>query len=158
MEKRGGTTGVLYQRASEKGERERTGYVRPKIHRDTALRHRRRELDTDTERRERINICINKMTNKSNNPQWGAGRLQPNRPANRCRCLFVNAQKRGRLEVLPEAHGHSSEQREPPETCTERSYGAMEEREAFGLQSDSTLSSLRAIPFSPSFSLFLSAQ
>ena len=44
--------------------------------------------------------------------------------------------------MLPEAHGHSSEQREPPETCTERSYGAMEEREAFGLQSDSTSSSL----------------
>ena len=54
VEKRGGTTGVLYQRAREKGERERTGYVRPKIHRDTALRHRRRELDTNIERRERI--------------------------------------------------------------------------------------------------------
>ena len=82
--KRGGTTGVLYQRAGEKGERERTGYVRPKIHRDTTLRHRRRD---------RINICINTMTNKSNNSQWGAGRLQPNRLANRCRCLFVDAQK-----------------------------------------------------------------
>ena len=43
VEKRGGTTGVLNQRASEKGERERTGYVRPEIHRDTALRHRRHE-------------------------------------------------------------------------------------------------------------------
>ena len=53
------------------------------------------------------------------------------------------------MEVLPEAHGHSSEQREPPETCTERSYRAMEEIEAFGLQSDNTSSSLRAIPFFP---------
>ena len=41
--KLGGTTGVLYQRASEKGKRERTGYVRPKIHRDTTLRHQRHE-------------------------------------------------------------------------------------------------------------------
>ena len=41
--KRGGTTGVLNQRASEEGERERTGYARPKIHRDTALQHRKRE-------------------------------------------------------------------------------------------------------------------
>ena len=58
VEKRGGTTEVLYQRAIEKGERERTSYVRPKIHRDTALRHRRRELDTDTERCEKTNIYI----------------------------------------------------------------------------------------------------
>ena len=94
-----------------------------------------------------VNVCI--LTNDKHNiaRSW----LQPNRPANRCRCLFVNIQKRGRLEVLPKAHGHSSEQREPPETCTERSYGAMEEREAFGLQSDNTSSSLRAIPsLSPS--------
>ena len=73
----------------------------------------RTRIDTDTEGCKGINICINKMTN-SNNPQWGAGRLKPNRLANRCRCLFVNAHKRGRSEVLPEAHGHSSEQREPP--------------------------------------------
>ena len=52
VEKRGGTTGVLYQRSREKRGRERTGYVRAKIHRDTALRHGRRELDTDTERRQ----------------------------------------------------------------------------------------------------------
>ena len=38
--KRGGTTGVLYQRARE---RNRTGYARPEIHRDTALQHRERE-------------------------------------------------------------------------------------------------------------------
>ena len=145
--KRGGTTGVLYQRAGEKGERERTGYVRPKIHRDTALRHRRRELDTDTERRERINICINKMTNKSNNPQWGAGRLQPNRPANRCRCLFVNAHKRDTTEVLPEAHGRSSKQREPPRKPAQKQ--AMElwrknRERSVRIRSDSTSSSLRA--------------
>ena len=34
--------------------------------------------------------------------------------------------KGNRLEVLPKAHGHSSEQREPPKTCTKRSYGFME--------------------------------
>ena len=39
VEKRGGTTGVLNQRAGENGDRERAGYVRPEIHRDTALRH-----------------------------------------------------------------------------------------------------------------------
>ena len=39
--------------------------------------------------------------------------------------------KRGnRMEVLPEAHRRSSEQREPPETCTKESCGDMEnERE-----------------------------
>ena len=73
VEKRGGTTGVLYQRAREKGERERTGYVRTKIRRDTALRHRRRELDTDTERRERVNVYINKMTNSKQQPTMGRG-------------------------------------------------------------------------------------
>ena len=32
-----------YARASEGGERERTGYAGPEIHRDTALQHRDRE-------------------------------------------------------------------------------------------------------------------
>ena len=68
--------------------------------------------------------------------------------------------KRGnRMEVLPEAHGRSSEQREPPETCTKESCGAMEnERErSVRIRSDSTSSSLRAIPSlstSPSFYSF----
>ena len=41
--KRGGTTGVLNQRASEDGERERTGYAQLETHRDSALRHRKHE-------------------------------------------------------------------------------------------------------------------
>ena len=63
----------MYQRAREKGERERAGYVRTKIHRDMALRHRGRELDTDTERCERVNVYINKMTINKQQPTMGAG-------------------------------------------------------------------------------------
>ena len=46
----------------------------------------------------------------------------------------VRQHKRGkRMEVLPEAHGRSSEQREPPRNLHRESYGAMEkEREASG--------------------------
>ena len=68
---------------------------------------------TDTE----ICECMNILTNNKQQTiinNGARGRLQPNRPANRCRCMFVNEHKRGRSEVLPEAHGHSSEQREPP--------------------------------------------
>ena len=63
----------MYQRASEKGERERTGYVRPKIHRDTALRKQKTRIGTDTERRERINVYNNKMTNNKQQPTMGRG-------------------------------------------------------------------------------------
>ena len=70
--------------------------------------------------------------------------------------------KRGyRMEVLPEAHGRSSEQREPPETCTKESCRAMEnERErSVRIRSDSTSSSLRAmIPFSSSSPSFYRAR
>ena len=52
-----------------------------------------------------------------------------------------------RMEVLPEAHGRSSDQREPPpKTCTQESYGAREkDRErSVRIRSDSTSSSLCA--------------
>ena len=50
------------------------------------------------------------------------------------------------MEVLPEAHGRSSKQHEPPETCKKE---AMEKGgEAFGLQSDSTSSSTTRRPSS----------
>ena len=57
------------------------------------------------------------------------------------------------MQVLPEAHGRSSKQRELPETCRKE---AMENRrgEASGLRSDSTSSSTTPDPFlymSPSF-------
>ena len=59
--------------------------------------------------------------------------------------------------MLPEALGHSSEQREPPETCTEGSYGVCEperEREAFARKPTALRPRLSAIPLpssSPSF-------
>ena len=73
MEKRGRTTGFLYQRAREREESEGAGYVRTKIHRDTALRQRRRESDTDTERRECTKIYINEMTNNTQPPTMRRG-------------------------------------------------------------------------------------
>ena len=36
------------------------------------------------------------------------------------------------MEVLPEAHGHSSEQHEPPENLQERKLWRMDRGEAFG--------------------------
>ena len=55
--------------------------------------------------------------------------------------------QRDTTEVLPEAHGRSSKQREPPpKTCTEKSYGAREKNRerSVRIRSDSTSSSLRA--------------
>ena len=58
------------------------------------------------------------------------------------------------MEVLLEAHGRSSKQREPPETCKKE---AMENGggEVFGPQSDSTSSSTTHDPLSLHFSLLL---
>ena len=57
VEKRGGTTRVLNQRAGDRrGKRESDARLRmSKKHRDTALRHRRREW---TQRRRDTNVCI----------------------------------------------------------------------------------------------------
>ena len=60
------------------------------------------------------------------------------------------------MEVLPEAHGRSLKQREPPENLHERNYGEWKRR-SVRLRSDITSSSLqRAIPFSPCLPLFYS--
>ena len=66
--------------------------------------------------------------------------------------------KRGnRMEVLPEAHGCSSEQHEPPRNLHRRSCRAMEsERErSVQIRSDSTSSSLRTIHFPPRLPPFI---
>ena len=113
--KRGGTTRVLYQRAREKGEERENRLRANKIRRDTALRHRRRESDTDTERRECTKIYINEMTNNTQLPimRRGVGYNRTSRRTDVGACSLMH--RRGyRMEVLPEAHRRSSEQREPP--------------------------------------------
>ena len=64
--------------------------------------------------------------------------------------------KGDRMEVLPEAHGRSSKQREPSETCTKE---AMENGggEASGLRSDNTSSSTTRDPLSLHISLLFIA-
>ena len=132
MEERGGTTGVLNRRAGD-WRKGREVHARLRMSRETqglGPSTQKTLMDTKTVKDANVNVCI--LTNDKHN--IARSRLQPNRPANRCRCLFVNAQKRGRLEVPPEAHGLSSEQREPPETCTEEAMelGRKTEREASG--------------------------
>ena len=113
--KRGRTTEDLNQRADDRGERGKGRRLAANMQGNTGTRPSDTEerADTDTEIRECMNILTtNKQQTTINN--IARNRLQPNRPVNRCRCLFINTQKGGRLEVLPEAHRHSSEQREPP--------------------------------------------
>ena len=61
------------------------------------------------------------------------------------------------MEVLPEAHGRSSEQHEPPETCRKESYGERQ-RGSVRLRSDNTSSSQFTIPFSHRLPLFYSSR
>ena len=100
-------------------------------------------------------IYINKhqQTNLSTN------RLQPNRPANRCRCLLVSAKGEMGWRCCRKHTGVPQSSASLPKTCTKESYGAMEnERErSVRIRSDNTSSSLRAIPSlstSPSFYSF----
>ena len=71
---------------------------------------------------------------------------------NRCRCLIDYA-KGDTMEVLPEAHGRSSKQREPPGNLHERNYGEWKRR-SVRFRSDNTSSSIsRDTPLTASPSL-----
>ena len=61
-----------------------------------------------------------------------------------------NTERRYRMEVLPEAHGRSSKQREPPRKPAQRKLWSCGDRErSVRIRSDSTSSSLHAIPLFP---------
>ena len=66
---------------------------------------------------------------------------------NRCRCLIVYA-KGDTTEVLPEAHGRSSKQRKPHETCRGENYGEWKRRSVWFPFDSTSLSLLRASPSS----------
>ena len=91
-----------------------------------------------------------------------SGQRTANRPANRCRCLFASIHKKGsRSEVLPDALGRSSKQREPPRNLHRKLWSkkgreirVRSVRNQFG----STSSSLREISSSSSSSSFYSSR
>ena len=91
-------------------------------------------------------MCIYILTNDKQ--QIARSRLQPNRPANRCRCLLVSAKGETGWRCCRKHTGVPQSSASLPETCTEESCRAMEnERErSVWIRSDSTSSSLRAIP------------
>ena len=108
---------------------------------------------TPRQRDTNVYLYINKQQQtKSTN------RLQPNRPANRCRCLLVSAKGDIGWRCCQKHTGVPQSSASLPETCTKESCGAMEnERErSVRIRSDSTSSSLRAMsPFSLLVSLLL---
>ena len=72
-------------------------------------------IDADTKRHKRTSICINKMTNKKLQPTMGRGSVTTEQAGEQMPMpVRYNTDRRYRMEVLPEAHGHSTEQREPP--------------------------------------------
>ena len=82
------------------------------------------------------------MTEKTTEHAIGYNRTGRRTDADTC----SSAHERETMEVLPEAHGHSSKQREPPENLQRRT---MENGggEASGLRSDNTSSSTTRDPF-----------
>ena len=60
------------------------------------------------------------------------------------------------MEVLPEAHGRSSKQREPPENLQERKRWRMNRGEAFGFGPTALRPPQCTIPLSPRLPLFYS--
>ena len=142
MEKRGGTTAVLDRRAGDRrGKREREPRTYEQGNTGT------RPVDTedtngarDSKRHEYVYISANdKQTNRIGD------RLQPIRPANRCRCLIVYARKRynggaaGSTRVFLEATRAS---RKP----AEKRAMANAQRRSVQFRSDSTSSSLMREP------------
>ena len=170
VQKRGGTAGVLNQRASEGGERERTDYAGPRIAQGHGPPTQRTQTDADTGRRNKrkyMYIYVSKYLIKTLQPAMGhgldtSGQRTANRPANRCRCLFASIHKKGsRSEVLPDALGRSSKQREPPRNLHRKLWSrkGREIRErSVRNQFGSASSSLCEIPSSSSSSSFYSSR
>ena len=67
-------------------------------------------------------------------------------------CSLRHTQKGSRAEVLPDALGRSSKQREPPRNPAQKSYGARNRERSVRKQLGSTSSSPREIPSSSSAS------
>ena len=62
------------------------------------------------------------------------------------------------MEVLPEAHVHSSKQREPPENLQKRKLWRMDRGEAFGSGPTALRPPQCTIPLSPRLPLFYSSR
>ena len=130
----------------------------------------RTRIDADTGRRNKrkyMYIYVSKYLIKTLQPAMGhgldtSGQRTANRPANRCRCLFASIHKKGsRSEVLPDALGRSSKQREPPRNLHRKLWSrkGRENRErSVRNQFGSTSSSQREILSSSSSSSFYSSR
>ena len=74
-------------------------------------------IGTDTERHKRTNICIydNKTTKKKLQTHKGRGSVTTEQAGEQVSMPVRYNAERDTTEVLPEAHGRSSKQREPPQ-------------------------------------------
>ena len=144
VEKRGGTTGVLNRRAGDKrGKRERE--VRLRASKETqglGSSTQKARKDIETVKDTNVNICV--LTNDKKTTEC-TNRLQPNRPANRCRCLFVCAPKGIGWRCCRKHTGVPRSSASLPKTCREET---MENGrgEASPFRSDSTSSSISRDP------------
>ena len=104
-------------------------------------------MDTDTERRERINININKMANKAtthDGARVGYSRTGRRTDVDTCSLQYREALQDGGAAGSTRVFLRAA--RASPKTCTQGSYGAREkDRErSVRIRSDNTSSSLRA--------------
>ena len=108
-------------------------------------------------------VCVSKYLNKTLQPAMGH-RLDTSEQAGEQMPMPVrcDAQKGSRSEVLPEALGRSSKQREPPRNPAQESYGAERkggyEREASGISSVALRPLCARYPSSSSSSSFYSSR
>ena len=171
--KGGGTAGVLNRRAREGGERERgpitqhrrADYARPWISQGHGPSTQGTRMDNDTGRNKQ-RICTyecKRIADQGITTHGGAQNRyeRTGRRTDADLCALRRTEQGNRSEVLPDVHGRSSKQREPPRNPATESDGAgnreQEQREKLRNRFGSTSSSPREIPSSSSSSSFYSS-
>ena len=119
--------------------------MRAKIHRDTALRHRRRELDTDTERRECVNILTTTNNNQQSTMGRGVGYNRTGRRTDADACLLTHRKGVGwRCCWKHTGNPQSSASLPKPAQKEAMELWKRDRERSVRIRSDSTSSSLRA--------------
>ena len=157
---RGGTTGVLDRRAGEKrGERERLVHVETRKHTQEsglATQKTRVEQKTGNESTS-IRILIRRTSMYINEYKQTNQTVATNQAGKTDADAYSPTHTGDTMEVLPEAHGRSTEQHEPPEDLQKESYGERQRR-SVRLRSDNTSSLPTRDPLSHRLPLFYSSR
>ena len=155
MEKRGGTTGVLNRRAGDRRERREID-ARLRMNRETqgfGPSTQKTRMDTKSVKDTNVYVYINQRQTDNEVHEW----LQPNRPANKCQCLFVSAKGEIGWRCCRKHTGVPQSTASLPKPARKRAVELwrMKEREASGFSPTALRPLYTRYPLSPRLPLFI---